>query len=484
VSTRVDRSTVGNIRTSPGNSGQAVPNARVRAVFPDGVAGGGGRVGHAALVIGRDPGPGGLTIEHETVSRRHLALVWDGRLGRHVVSDLGSYNGSRVDGVALAGAPSHQPRALVNGSVLRLGDALLVYESGADVDAEETAAGAAAMVCRSAVPGEAAAMSRFRQQLGRAAVDRAAVLVIGETGTGKERIAGEVHRLSGRPGPLVAVNCAALSPHLVESQLFGHTRGAFTGASAAQGGLFRAAEGGTLFLDEVGELPLELQPKLLRAIEQGEVQPVGSAQTLRVDVRIVSATNRDLAEASASGTFRPDLYARLSTWELRLPALRERRVDFFTWLEILRRRFADGRFSASGGAPVPPAFSPAAAELLLGLAWPLNLRGLERLVHELDRAGTGAGAEPIDPQDLPSWLTDVPRVLPDAGAVGPPATAAGAIRPIAAPRLPLPTREEFTTAVEQLSGNVRQLAKHFRRDRRQIYRWLESYGLKGRFRPE
>jgi transcriptional regulator with GAF, ATPase, and Fis domain len=343
----------------------------------------------------------------------------------------------------------------------------------------------------------------------RAAVDAGAVLVIGETGTGKERIASEIHRLSGRPGPLVPVNCAALSPQLVESQLFGHSRGAFTGASAAQEGLFRAAEGGTLFLDEVGELPLDLQPKLLRAIEQREVQPVGSVRPLKVDVRIVAATNRDLATAaSAGGAFRADLYARLSIWELHLPPLRQRRVDLFMWIDLIHRRWAAER----GGVP-PLTFTADAAESMLGFGWPLNLRGVERLIHEIARADDDAAADPVTPARLPSWLAPLlparvsatlpVHAAPDAAApLGPSsvkATAPGEAHAppasrgqprdadadadataAAAARLPVPTRDEFTAAFERLDGSVRGLAKHFGRDRRQIYRWLTSYGLKER----
>src|SRR5262249_13842254 len=146
-----------------------------------------------------------------------------------------------------------------------------------------------------ALPGRSAAATALRAALAEAASDQAPVLLVGETGVGKERAAEELHRLSGRAGPLVRVNCAALAPQLVEDQLFGHVRGAFTGAGDDQPGLLRAADGGTLVLDEVGELPAELQPKLLRALEERQVAPLGSTRAVRVDVRVVAATNRDLA---------------------------------------------------------------------------------------------------------------------------------------------------------------------------------------------
>jgi DNA-binding NtrC family response regulator len=431
-----------------------------------------------ATVVGREPDSDGFLVDHETVSRRHLLVRWDEASGQHTAADLGSHNGSFVDGVAF---PAGTAVPLRDGSVLRIGDALLVYERGPGLDGAEAAD---AGVSREAAPGEGPAMCRFRARLARAAADASTVLIIGETGTGKERIAAEVHRLGGRPGPLIPLNCAALSPQLVESQLFGHTKGAFTGASAAQEGLFRAAEGGTLFLDEVGELPLELQPKLLRAIEQREVQPVGMVHPVRVDVRVVAATNRDLAAASASGAFRPDLYARLSTWELRLPPLRERRADLFSWFDLFHRRWAAER---GGGAA--PELTPEAAEALLLCPWPLNLRGLERLVHELGalvRAGgaTGTEARALPRSALPPWLL----VAPEIGEGRPPLPpgAGGAERggrrdashDQAKIRRPSPSREEFIAVYQQWGGSVRAVAKHFRRDRRQIYRWLASYGVR------
>lgn len=467
------RSTVASISTSPGLQAPPVVG-RLSIVSPPSCRTS-MLVAAAPLEVGREPGEGGLRVEHETVSRRHLSVAWDDKQGCHVVADLGSFNGSRLEGEPLTGPP----RPVREGAVLRLGDALLVYEQGAELARPE-----ANDVSREAVPGAARVMVAFRARLARAALDPGPVLIIGETGVGKERVAAEVHRLSKRPGPLVPVNCAALSPQLVESQLFGHVRGAFTGAAAASDGLFRAAERGTLFLDEVGELPLELQAKLLRAIENGEVQPVGAARPVRIDVRVVAATNRDLATASAAGQFRADLYARLSVWELRLAPLRERRADILEWIERLYRRWISER----GGAPMP-AFTADAAEACVRHAWPLNLRGVDRLVHELF-GGEELGAAPITPARLPGWLTSA------GGWTSPPtktgwAPAAEAARDdeleeLSRPpeaegaRRPIPTRAEFAEAYQRLEGSVRALARHFDRDRRQIYRWLASYGLKER----
>jgi len=479
------RSTVASISTSPSLRAPPVVG-RLSVVFPPSCLPASQLVTTAPIVVGRDPDEGGMRVPHETVSRRHARIAWDSERACHSVADLGSFNGSRLDGEVLAGTPQPLPE----GAILRLGDALLVYERGAELAWPE-----AGEVSREAVPGAARAMAAFRTRLSRAAPDPKPVLIIGETGVGKERVAAEVHRLSKRPGPLVPVNCAALSPQLVESQLFGHVRGAFTGASAAHEGLFRAAERGTLFLDEVGELPLELQAKLLRALENGEVQPVGSARPVRIDVRVVAATNRDLAAASAAGQFRADLYARLSVWELRLAPLRERRVDILDWIERLYRRRESERTGA--GAPPMPAFTADAAEACLRYEWPLNLRGVERLIHELF-SGDALGTEPVAPARLPAWLMSPPpgstktgwapahELARSAGPAGvaeaaPGGDAADADEGSAArARAPIPSRAEFTAAYERLDGSVRALARHFGRDRRQIYRWLANHGLKER----
>ena len=288
-------------------------------------------------------------------------------------------------------------------------------------------------------------------------------MILGETGTGKERVAREIHRLSGRSGKLVALNCAALSAHVVESQLFGHARGAFTGASDAQPGLFRAAHGGTLFLDEIGELPIDLQPKLLRALQEGEVLSVGATQPTRVDVRVVAATHRDLLRAVEQGAFREDLYARLAMVELALPPLRDRRLDLLGWIDRLASAWAARR-----GLDAPLRFDADAAETLLRFAWPLNLRGIERLVHELGADRLPGGI--ITRAALPRWLiaVDAPAAEPVQSQPSQPAPSA---------RETVPTREEFTRAFEELSGSVHGLAKRFGRDRRQIYRWIEAYEL-------
>jgi DNA-binding NtrC family response regulator len=204
----------------------------------------------------------------------------------------------------------------------------------------------------------------------------ATVLITGETGTGKELLARLIHSASPRAaGPCLSVNCAALPESLIEAELFGHERGAFTGAAARRAGRFEAASGGTLVLDEVSELPLAIQPKLLRALQEREVVRVGSNQPVRVNVRIVALTNRDLAAEVRAGRFREDLYYRLNVVSLRLPPLRERRGD----IPLLAHHFLDRYRLAHASAA--RGFSPQALNLLLAHRWPGNVRELENVVQ-------------------------------------------------------------------------------------------------------
>jgi DNA-binding NtrC family response regulator len=398
-----------------------------------------------------------VAIPHRTISRRHLELRWDPAAARHLVRDLGSRNGSALHGRPLA----QLPRALDDNAVLRLGDVLAVYERQHGPALDGLA------VDRRAIPGDALSILSFRAAIARAAADPSPVLLIGESGSGKERSAAELHRLSGRRGPLITLNCAALSPHLIESQLFGHQRGAFTGATAAQVGLFRAADGGTLFLDEIGELPLDLQPKLLRALESGEVLPLGTTAHQRVDVRIIAATNRELARAVEAGAFRRDLYARLALWELALPPIARRRVDILPWLARLAAAWSQER-----ARPPLPALdlSPAAAAHILCHRWPDNLRGLHRLIHELAHL---AGTRVIGRDDLPSWL--IGQVDENAEHGEPAASPAAALVP---PELrPRPSRSELLAALIAHDWNLTATARAYGRDRKQISRWIAMYEI-------
>jgi DNA-binding NtrC family response regulator len=236
---------------------------------------------------------------------------------------------------------------------------------------------------------ESAAMRRVVETAAMVAPSNAPVLILGESGTGKEVIAQLIHRWSPHAaGPMVAANCAGLPESLIESELFGHAKGAFTGADTARQGFFRAAHGGTLFLDEIGEMPLHLQPKLLRALESGQITPVGSDKAIEVDARLVAATNRNLAEAVGEGKFRDDLYYRINVVELIVPPLRERRDDVLP----LARRFA----AEFAGGPVR--LSPQATQCLLAYRWPGNVRELRNAIQ---RACLLCRGDVILPEHLP-----------------------------------------------------------------------------------
>jgi DNA-binding NtrC family response regulator len=230
------------------------------------------------------------------------------------------------------------------------------------------------------------------------------VLVSGESGTGKELVARALHRLSERAGgPLVDINCAAIAETLMESELFGHEKGAFTGAMTRKSGLFELAAGGTLFMDEIGELDPRLQGKLLRALETGTFYRVGGTQKVQVDVRIVAATNRDLAKAVAEGSFRGDLFYRINTISLALPPLRERAVDIPALAEHFLRYY---------GGPMAPRLAPDAVEALVAYGWPGNIRELRNV---MERAVLLASGGTITAADLPfNPLPGMPRMVDDA----------------------------------------------------------------------
>jgi transcriptional regulator with GAF, ATPase, and Fis domain len=224
--------------------------------------------------------------------------------------------------------------------------------------------------------GEAPALTRLLEQVGLVAATDSTVLILGETGTGKELIARAIHdRSLRRERPLIKINCAALPRELVESELFGHEKGAFTGATQLRRGRFELADGGTLFLDEVGELPLETQAKLLRVLQGQEFERVGGTHSLRTDVRLIAATNRDLQQQVGAGTFRSDLYYRLNVFPLALPSLRERRED----IPRLIRHFLT-RAGRKLGKPLA-GIAPALIERAMAYDWPGNVRELENYIE-------------------------------------------------------------------------------------------------------
>ena len=412
-----------------------------------------------ALVVGRQQAGGIHALAHPTVSRQHLRIEWSSAAGAHQMRDLASHNGSRINGRQLAAEIAVE---LAHGDTIQLGDVIAVYQIEPAEQSQD------ALVSLDALPGVSVAMQRLRRTVARAGRDRSPVLLVGETGTGKEQIAREIHRLSGRDGALLSVNCAALSRELIESQLFGHVRGSFTGAVADHAGLFRAATAGTVFLDEIGDLPLDLQPKLLRALQEAEVLPVGATRALPVDVRVIAATNRDLTASVEAGGFRRDLYARLAMWEIAVPPLRERRADVLAWIDRLHQHWLAERPDQLPALPIE--LSPAAAEQILLADWPENLRGVGRLVHEL---ATRLGGGRVEADDLPAWVS---RAQPHDTCGMSAVRVARSVGRISA-RRPTPSPDELATAMREHDGSVRAVARRFGRDRRQIYRWLEAFGL-------
>ena len=406
-------------------------------------------------VLGRHAGPAAqVAVGHPTVSRRHAALRWDPSARRHSVADLGSRNGTWLNGQPVSALPRH----LDDQAIVRVGSVIAVYER------QDCAVLDPPAVSRTAIPGDSLATRKLRAEIGRAGPDPSPALILGETGSGKESVAAELHRLSGRRGPWLTINCAALSPQLVESQLFGHTRGAFTGATQEHSGMFHAAHGGTLLLDELGDLPIDLQPKLLRAVELGEVVAVGSTQTHRVDVRLVAATNRSLLADIEQGKFRPDLHARLALCEITVPPLRARRSDLLGWIDRLHTDWAAQRDRSD----LPPLeFQPDAAEALLLQPWPDNLRGLQRFVHACSAI---ADPVPIHRAELGPWLA--PNLPLETGplAITPVPTSVRNARP-------RPSREALLAILKSNGWSIRATARHYERDRKQISRWIEMYAL-------
>ncbi len=275
------------------------------------------------------------------------------------------------------------------------------------------------------------------------------VLITGETGTGKELVARELHRRSPRAkGPFVVVNCGAIPENLLESELFGHVRGAFTGAVATRPGKFQLADGGTLFLDEVGELPLPMQAKLLRALQEREVSKVGSERTERVDIRIVAATNRDLRAEVAEGSFREDLYYRLDVVEIRLPPLRERGEDVVMLARYLLRTYAEQFGSQVRG------FTPHAIDALRAHRWPGNIRELQNRVK---KAVILADKTLVGPADL-----DLDTTLEQDEPIQPLAEAREAF-----------TRRYVLDALARHGGNRTRTAQALGVDPRTVFRYLE-----------
>ena len=305
--------------------------------------------------------------------------------------------------------------------------------------------------------GESAPIERLREQLRRIGPSNGRVLVTGENGAGKELVAEAIHRLSKRAdGPYVKLNCAAIPRDLLESELFGYEKGAFTGAVQTKKGRLELADGGTLFLDEIGDLALESQAKLLRAIESGEIERVGGTKSSQLDVRIVAATNKDLTEAVKAGDFREDLYFRLNVLPIVVPPLRERRGDVGRLARHFLAAFAagEGRTGLSLGDE--------AVELLEDYHWPGNVRELRNL---MERAVVLAPGDVIEAADLLPWLEARPEESDDAGLKG---------------RIARSEIDSIRRALEGADWNVTQAATALGIDRTNLHRKMRKYGISRR----
>jgi DNA-binding NtrC family response regulator len=310
-----------------------------------------------------------------------------------------------------------------------------------------------------ALLGESLPMQRLYQQLSQIAASEASVLITGESGTGKELVARALHSSGRRArGPFVAINCPALSPTLLESELFGHARGAFTDARTERKGLFVQADGGTLFLDEIGDFPLELQPKLLRALEESTVRPLGSNKELRFDVRLITATNRELEAAVEAGRFREDLYYRINVITIEMPPLRARGTDIL----LLAQHFLE-HFAARSGKHVTGITEEAAGKLL-DYAWPGNVRELR---NAIERAVALTRYERLVVEDLPAkiraYRTSQIRFDSD--------------NPTELVSMEEVERRYIRHVLEAAGGNKTLAARILGFDRRTLYRKLAQYGL-------
>jgi DNA-binding NtrC family response regulator len=390
-----------------------------------------------------------IRVPDRWMSSRHARI--ENSFGRWVLVDTDSKNGTVVNGQATRRA------VLTDGDLIELGHTVFIFLERVPMhedDPRDVDLAGAALVS----PGLATLLPEYARELARlrdVAASEISVLIEGESGTGKELLARAVHALSGRPGQFVAVNCGALPANLVESELFGYKKGAFSGAQTDHPGLVRSADGGTLFLDEIGDLPPASQAALLRVLQEREVMPIGGTRPVTVDLRVVAATHRDLDDMIAGGQFRHDLFARLAGFRIEIPSLSERRTDLGLLIGLLH-----GRVFPSTPTSAHPGFDVEAARMLLRYPWPLNVRELEQT---LGTAAVLAKASEVTPDHLP-----------EAVRVG---RAPGAPKPLALTDADQRQRDELVALLRDHHGNISAVARVMGKDRKQIQRWIKRFGL-------
>jgi DNA-binding NtrC family response regulator len=413
------------------------PRVALVGLFPDERAR--YRLDGLPLLVGRSP-EAGVQLDHPSVSRLHARIESQGT--QLLLVDLLSKNGCAVNRKPV---PKGGPANLSSGDVVRVGDVVLRLVASPEPRPSFSTA------TPSLVGG--ASLDEVRRLILLLAPTDLRVLVVGKSGTGKELVARELHAHSSCAGPLVAINCAALPETLVETELFGHVRGAFTGAVRDKPGLFETASGGTLFLDEVTELPLSTQAKLLRAVESGEVRRVGGLKAYPARCRIIAATNRELSRELERGRFREDLAARLFEAEIRLPTLAERAEDLPLLIRHLSQR--------SG---ISLAFDADALEALACYGWPLNVRELDNLLRTLSVVvGSAVGVDDLPAQTLAEVTPE--REGPPPGGRDPRSS---------------PPAAEVVEALRRNGGNIRRTGQELGVSRTFIYGVLRREGLSAR----
>jgi DNA-binding NtrC family response regulator len=432
------------------------------------------------VCVGRAPDVE-VFVPHPSVSRRHVLIHVDGKTVK--LEDLGSSNGTSVNNRQLA------PREVVvvgPADAIRIGKVVLVLQSEGYEPPTADASGTAKIIVAKAPPGDgdlevegrpvivrAESMQRIYALVTRVAQTNMSVLVLGETGTGKEIVAHAIHaRSSRRNEPFLAINCAALTESLLESELFGHEKGAFTGAHEAKLGLLEKAAGGTIFLDEIGDMSLSIQAKLLRVFEERAVLRLGSLKARALDVRFVTATNKDLAAEVAGGRFRKDFLYRLSGVTIHLPPLRERTAEILPLAQSFLERFA----AEIGRSPVP-SIATEALEKLARHSWPGNVRELRSV---MERALLGCDSGPIGAEHVvfDGGALDVTRPVDSTEtrrfALGP----GGVVPEGLSGELETLERSRIVEALERSGGNQTKAAELLGMPRRTFVRKLAAYGIR------
>jgi len=410
-------------------------------------------LGGGAVVIGRGlPLGESPKLADRRISKSHVRIAVQDQQSVSV-TDLGSRNGTHVDGERITSA------AVTPSQVIRVGGTFLQFLP----DAREVLRPGPGDVVSARFIGASPAARRIRARVRQLVGLDVGVLVTGPPGSGKERLADALHAARQQPGPLVNLNCSVLTDQLAASELFGHVRGAFTGARSSRQGAFRRAHGGTLLLDEVGDLPLGVQPKLLRALQDGRFQPVGSDDEVQVDVRVVAATNRDIGAMVRAKDFRGDLYSRLAGSVINLPPLAERPAD----IVVLAQHFL-------GAGRV---LHPLAVEQLLVHSWPYNVRDLKAVISLLGGRPspvklTGPARDKLrSDQEL-----SMPEVYPAPALEAEPA--------VRWPETDLERVEVLEQLLEQCGGNVSQAARLLGKRHTSVRRWIERYNVDlSRYRP-